>query len=270
MFSFSRSSRTGIRGALGFKELQENFNPALGFVNRLGVRDMTLEGGYTWYPQLSGIRTVHSGVDFQRIETTAGELQTQIVTLRPIEISGSSRDSINFHYFLIDEKLIAPFEISEGVIIPVGEYSFDQYCANLATAQFRKIVAEAYYCGGEFYDGTQTAAGGSIVLRPNKHFKISARFDFNDIDLPYGAFIIRLASLRADIAFTNAWHWENFLQYDNVSDSMGLNSILRYVPRAGREVVFVVYREYVDLAQDRTFTKVYSDLTFKFSYTLRF
>ncbi len=51
---------------------------------------------------------------------------------------------------------------------------------------------------------------------------------------------------------------------------MGLNSILRYVPRAGREVVFVVYREYVDLAQDRTFTKVYSDLTFKFSYTLRF
>lgn len=269
-FSLRAPNAAGIRGALGFKELQENFNPALGFVNRLGVRDMTLEGGYTWYPQLSGIRTVHSGVDFQRIETTAGELQTQIVTLRPIEISGSSRDSINFHYFLIDEKLIAPFEISEGVIIPVGEYSFDQYCANLATAQFRKIAAEAYYCGGEFYDGTQTAAGVSIVLRPNKHFKISARFDFNDIDLPYGAFIIRLASLRADIAFTNAWYWENFLQYDNVSDSMGLNSILRYVPKAGREIVFVVNREYVDLAQDRTFTKVYSDLTFKFSYTLRF
>ena len=95
-------------------------------------------------------------------------------------------------------------------------------------------------------------------------------YHVSDVDLPYGAFITRLVSLRADIAFTNAWYWENFLQYDNVSNTMGLNSILRWVPRAGREVLLVVNREFVDHTRDYDFRSVSGDLTFKFSYTFRF
>ncbi len=99
---------------------------------------------------------------------------------------------------------------------------------------------------------------------------IAARYRFNEIDLPYGAFFTRVASLRADVAFSNQWSWENFLQYDNVSYSLGLNSILRFVPRAGREIVLVVNRDYVDLLQDRNFVQTYSDMTFKITYTFRF
>ena len=77
-------------------------------------------------------------------------------------------------------------------------------------------------------------------------------------------------SIHADVAFSNKWSWENFLQYDNVSYGLGLNSILRYIPRAGREIVFVVNQEYVDLLRDRNFVRVYSDMTFKISYTFRF
>lgn len=77
-------------------------------------------------------------------------------------------------------------------------------------------------------------------------------------------------SLRANIAFTSTWSWENFVQYDNVSYTMGLNSILRWMPRAGREVLLVVNREFADYTQDRTFTSATGDVTFKFSYTFRF
>ena len=239
-------------------------------VNRLGVRDLTLEGGYTWYPQMSRVRSLYSGVDYQRIETIAGVLQSETVTLRPIEISSNAQDRISFRYILIDELLVSPFDISEGVTIPVGEYSFEQYCVDLNTAEYRKVAIGTYYCGGDFFDGTQAAAGAQVLWRPNKHFKITGRYDVNDIDLPDGAFMTKLISLRADIAFTNVWYWENFVQYDNVSYSMGLNSILRYVPRAGREIVFVINREFVDPERNRSFTKVYGDVTFKFSYTFRF
>ena len=60
------------------------------------------------------------------------------------------------------------------------------------------------------------------------------------------------------------------MQYDNVTYSIGLNSIFRWVPRAGREVVLVVNREFVDYLRNRHFTTVTGDVTFKFGYTFRF
>ncbi len=94
--------------------------------------------------------------------------------------------------------------------------------------------------------------------------------EVNDIELPQGSFITRLTSLRADIAFTTTWSWENFVQYDDVSDSMGWNSILRWLPRAGREMVLVINREFVDEFEIRHFKSDTSDIAFKLSYTFRF
>jgi len=102
------------------------------------------------------------------------------------------------------------------------------------------------------------------------HLKIVTSYRFNEIELPYGKFITRLMSLRADVAFSNKWSWESLVHYDNVSYRIGLNSILRNVPRAGREVVVVVNQEYIDLLRDRNFEKTYSDITFEIIYSFRF
>jgi hypothetical protein len=268
--SLKMPNAVGWRGGIAYKELQENFYPALGFVNRVNVADFSAELGYTWYPESDAIRQIHTGVDFQRIETLQGELESQIITLRPIEIGNQYGDTITLNYHISDENLVTPFEISDGVIIPSGDYSYHQYCLNIATGEFRHLSGKGYYCGGEFFDGTQSAAGAELVWRPNKHLRLSAQYDIYDIELPYGAFTTRLASLSADIAFTNSWYWENILQYDNVSDSMGLNSILRWVPRAGREMIFELKREYIDPMETRSFESISNDITFKYSHTYRF
>jgi hypothetical protein len=260
----------GLRYGLSYKELQENYYPALGFVNRNNVRDLTVDIGYTWFPAGGSIQRAFSGVDYQRIETLQNQLQSELLSIRALEIVNGSGDSIELQYQLIDEVLDTPFEVSEGVIIPVGEYGFDQYCVNIGTGQHRRLAVEGYYCGGEFFDGDISAPGADITWRPNEHFRFALGYHVSDIDLPYGAFITRLASLRADIAFTNTLYWENTVQYDNVSYGLGLNSILRWVPRAGREVILVANREFVDYTRDRTFTSVTGDITFKFGYTFRF
>lgn len=268
--SLRAPSAEGLRWGLAFKELQRNFNPALGFVNRVNVRDLTAEFGYTWFPRSGPVRQAFSGVDYQRIETLEGKLQSQMLTVRALEVRNHYGDRLELHYQLLDEFIDVPFGISDGVVIPIGDYAFEQYCVNYQTGEHRSISMEGFYCGGEFFDGTISAPGVSLVWRPNAHFKFSAGYQLSDIDLPYGEFTTRLASLRADIAFSNTWYWENFLQYDNVSYSLGLNSILRWVPRAGREVILVVNREFIDYTRDRDFTSVTGDITFKFSYTFRF
>ncbi|MBJ89927.1 MAG: hypothetical protein CMO98_08730 [Woeseia sp.] len=263
-------SSAGLRYGLSYKEFQENYYPALGFVNRTNVGDFTAELGYTWYPAKGPFQRTFSGIDYQRIETLDDKLQSQLISIRAFEGSTSSGQNYGLQYLLNAEVLETPFEISEGVIIPAGEYNFNSYCANASSAPTGNYTFQAYYCGGEFFDGNMSAPGATVAWRPSKHFNFSLSYGVNDIDLPQGSFITRLATLNADIIFSNTLYWANIVQYDNVTYGLGLNSILRWIPRAGREMVFVMNREFVDYTRDQNFTSVTGDTTFKFSYTFRF
>jgi hypothetical protein len=260
----------GFRGGIGFKELQANFNPALGFVNRVDVRDYTLEFGYTWHPDAASIKRTFSGIDAQRIDTLAGDLQSEVVTFRALEFEMASSDNLNLWYTANKEQIVDRFEISEGIFIEPGLYSFDYYCVGTESGPHRSLSGELWVCDGEFFDGDSANVTANVTWRPSSHFRFRVTYDVNDIELPQGDFITRLLGLRADIAFTSTWSWENFIQYDNVSDSLGLNSILRWLPRAGREMVFVINREFQDYTETRNFKSVSSDIAFKFSYTFRF
>jgi hypothetical protein len=260
----------GFRGGVGFKELQANFNPALGFVNRTDVRDYTAEFGHIWRPESEKINAIYSGIDAQRIDTIAGELQTEVVTFRALEIESASSDFLNLQYITAQEQITDPFEISDGIFIPAGRYAFGYYCVGSGSGTHRSIAGELWFCDGEFYGGDSTSGTAQLIWRPSPHFRFRLIHDVNDIELPQGKFITRLSSIRADIAFTTTWSWENFVQYDNVSNSLGLNSILRWLPRAGREMVFVINREFQDYDQTRTFKSTSSDIAFKISYTFRY
>ena len=268
--SLNMPNSEGFRAGIAYKELEENYYPALGFVNRVDVSDLTADVGYTWYPFRGPIRTAFSGIDFQRIETLDGELQTQVTTFRALEMKNDYGDEVTLHYQLFDEYIDTAFEISDGVFIPIGSYSFEQACVNFGTGEHRRLSAKGYYCGGDFFDGSISAPGIDLTWRPSAHFRFSAGYHVSDIELPQGEFTTRLSSFRADIAFTNTWYWENLLQYDNVSYTLGMNSILRWIPRAGREAILVINREFADYTHNRSFTSVTGDITFKFSYTFRF
>ena len=251
-------------------EVQENYFPALGFVNRSGIREYELETGYNWRPETGWFRSITSGVEYWRVQTLAGHVESEEFKVNAFELENQTADALVLSYRSNREVLVEPFEISDGVVIPAGDYSFGSVCLEGTTGQFRSISTEWIVCDGEFYDGERTSAAPYFTWRPNAHLRFGAGFEWNDIDLPQGSFITRLASLRADIAFTTTWYWENFLQYDNVSETLGINSILRWVPQAGRETVLVVNRQLEDFDGDNRFDSYVSELVFKLSYTFRF
>ncbi len=163
-----------------------------------------------------------------------------------------------------------PFEISEGVVIPAGTYNFDHACMTLYTGEQRVLATESTVCDGDFYDGSIFVFETRTTWRPSKHLKVIFGGEYNDVDLPQGDFITRLATLNLDVAFSTAWSWENFVQYDNVSDTVGLNSILRWIPRAGQETVLAFNTQQQDFDRDGRFRSYTSDVTVKLSYTFRY
>ncbi len=140
----------------------------------------------------------------------------------------------------------------------------------MGTGSHRAFSFRGWYCPGDFYDGERTSIGSRMTWRPNEHLNVNLNYEFGDIDLPGGSFITRLISARADIAFTSTFYWENFVQYDTVSDSIGVNSIMRWIPQAGREAVLVFNRDFVDFDDTGDFRTSTGDVAAKISYTFRF
>ncbi|MGH8196227.1 MAG: DUF5916 domain-containing protein [Woeseiaceae bacterium] len=263
-------SEAGWRAELEWREVQENYNPALGFVNRTGVHEYELELGYAWRPTGSWLRSIASNVELGRVEKIDGATESESMELTLLELENHTADLLTLSYQVEREQLLQSFEISDGVVIPPGDYSFQSYCLEATTGEHRLLAGVLFACDGEFYDGVRLAGGADLTWRPDAHFRLGAGFEWNDIELPHGDFITRLARLRADIAFTATGYWENFVQYDNVSESIGVNSIVRWVPEGGREAVLVLNRQLEDFDRNNGFDSVYSEVTFKLGYTFRF
>jgi hypothetical protein len=62
----------------------------------------------------------------------------------------------------------------------------------------------------------------------------------------------------------------NLLQYDNVSETAGVNVRLHWIPVPGKEMYFVVNQGLEDLDGDNDFRTVRTDMTLKATYTFRF
>ena len=64
---------------------------------------------------------------------------------------------------------------------------------------------------------------------------MTASYDWNDIELPQGDFILRLSSVNTQVAFSSTLYWITLAQYDNLSEEIGINTRLQWIPRAGQE-----------------------------------
>ena len=269
-FSLAAPNTEGWSGEINYRRIEENFNPALGFVSQSDVGNWFVKAGYLWRPQGNLLRSISTETKLQRVDRLNGEFDRQIISVDFVSFENHSGDEGTLFGTFYREDLADPFEVSDGVFIPPGSYSWNRYCTRGGSGQHRVLRISGYLCAGGFYDGDGTTTGLNFTLRPNRHLRIEGGYTLNDISLPYGEFRNSLYSLRADIAFTATFSWENFVQYDDVSDSMGVNSIIRWIPVAGREFVLVFNRDFLDVDGNRSFVSRTTDLTAKISYTFRF
>ncbi len=266
----SLPNQVGWRGGVTAREVQQNFDPAVGYVSRAGVRQYFADLGYTHQVQGSLLRTVFAGADGERSVRIDGGLQSQRLILRLLEIETASNDQANIWHQQRKENLTEPFEISEGVVIPPGDYAFDTWRAEVATGPDRALSATVSVEEGEFFDGNKLTVGSELRWRPSKYFDLGVTYTVDDVELPQGEFTTRLASVDTAVAFSNELAWVNLMQYDNISDTVGINSRLQWITDEGRNVFFVVNHSFVERPLDGEFHSATTDVTLKVDYTFRF
>ncbi len=174
------------------------------------------------------------------------------------------------------EVLMRPFTIyrsSDGkrnITIPVGDYSFDQGSIGLTLAGQREWSGSVSLRQGDYYNGESLQTSISTMWQPKPGYNLQVRYSENQIRLQQGDFVVRQYSFTSLINFNADIAWSNRVQYDNVSESLGINSRLYWIPEPGREAYLVLNWGLVDLDKDNEYTSVSNNLTLKYNYTFRF
>ncbi|MDP3516310.1 MAG: DUF5916 domain-containing protein [Pseudohongiella sp.] len=273
-FGLRLPNNTGWRSRFAYKEVQKNFNPAMGYVNRSNIRDFTADLGYTHFFGGEIFQSVFAGVDAQRIDVIDGNLQSEVFVYRLAEVQTNTRDALNVSYTTNREVVQNPFTLytspDRRIAIQPGDYAFDEYQIGINSGGQRRFAGSVSYTGGDFYNGTRTNLSGAVSWNQSRYFVTSLSYDWNDIKLPQGNFITRLTSVSTQVAFSSTLYWISLVQYDNLSEEVGVNTRIQWIPRAGQEGFVVLNYNMQDKDKNNRFESALSDLSVKFKYTFRF
>jgi Carbohydrate family 9 binding domain-like/Domain of unknown function (DUF5916) len=249
------------------KQIGEDFDAALGFVPRTGIRKYEGEIQFAPRPH-TWIRQWEFQVGSTLVTDLDDEIETAEVFAQPFGFVTERGDEFELGVRHVRDVLDADFEIQDGVTIPAGDYEWTRASVEAGSGDSREWIFGIGASAGEFYDGTSNDWSAEAVWRPSPRFNGSARYEETRADLPAGEFTTRVAQLRANVNFSPTLAWTNFAQWDSESDSLGLNSRLRWILEPGREVRVALNRAWEE--NDDSLVPTFTELAIKLEYTVRF
>lgn len=265
-FYLNTTKRPGSRGGAAFggrinlpndpwafnaslQEVQDGYDPAVGFVERFGYRRATGSARWGIRPERHFIRRVSWQTDADVRYDLEGRLESRLFDVQLIRVILIPGDTVEFHLRPQYEYLPVDFEIFRGVVLPAGtDSSFLRRHFQLQSAPQRILALRLIYEDGPFYSGNRRQNSGTLDIRPGPGHLISLSADFNAISLAEGTFRTRLWRLDVNTQFSPFVSLVNRTQYDSVSAQLGWQSRFRWILKPGDDIFFVYAHNWVDTA----------------------
>ncbi len=254
----------------GATTIQEQFRPALGFVNRTGIQQFDGRARYRHrFKSGALLRSWQGGVEAQEVGDMDDRLESRILTLTAFVFDTQPGDTIGLDLRRETEILRRPFPLPGGLVVSPGVSEFDRARLYVQMSGSRRFAWNFELEAGDFYAGQRLDTRVGLQWRPGKHLFMNAQYQANRIETPGREFTARVYSLTTNVAFNVRWAWLNVMQYDNVSGRLGLNSRLRWWPTQGQIAYLVVNYDWREdmLGNLQPFI---AETTLKFNYTYRF
>jgi len=228
-----------------FQEVQENYDPALGFTPRREYRRYNPE--FRWNPRPKTrhpyIRRLGFGIDPELFTDLENRKQSIDLGIQPFRLELHSGDIFETNISPSYERLDEDFEIAPGVVLPGGtDYQFVRYAVSLNTANRRVVALRPRVEWGTFFSGERTEYSLGLDLRPRTGVRINTTYEYNTVSLAEGDFDTRLIRVVADTQFSPFMYLVNNVQYDSVSQVVGWQARFRWILTPGNDV-FIVYTQ---------------------------
>ena len=256
------SERYQLRG--GVTEVGPNFNPEVGFYARRGYRRSDASVRTTFRPEnpLGILEWFPHASHYTIWNFVTGQQETQYTHLdNGIEWRNGYQVSTGVN--LTKEGVLEPFEIFPGVTVPVDTYDHTEAIIRFNTNLGAPVSFTFRTTVGGFFGGDRVQMGPEVSLRAGETFNAQLSWSRNDIDLPGGAFITNLGSVRLNYSFTTRMFVQALVQYNDRADLWTSNIRFALLSDANTGL-FIVYNDTQGLGAVRP-TGAGRTLTIKYS-----
>lgn len=254
---------------LSWKQIGKDFNAAMGFVPRTGIRKTNAMFMFRPRPEKVGIRQITFHAFPELITDLNNRVDNWRVDISPFEVEFKSGDIFEIKVMPEFERLPFAFPINKDVTVPEGPYQFTRYGVSVETATKRPWVANFDANFGNFYNGTRRDLEFALTLKPSHHLILGLGAQRADVDLVQGKFFTQLFSLQANYNFTPNISWANLVQYDNESRILGFQTRFRWILKPGSDLFLVMNRGWFK-TYERDYISSFDRGTIKLQYTFRF
>jgi hypothetical protein len=275
-YGFSANYPNGIwEGTLVFREIQKNFDPGIGFVQRSNVRMYRVGGGYNPRPKdFLNLEDMRHGIYYTRFERLDnGQLESSELDVTWLHWHFKSGEAIHsfMDYTASEERLFEEFEISPGVVLPVGHYKMDRHSIRVGSARKRRVSGSLSVTWGDFWSGSAQQISGSIVVKLPPRFTFDTKISQTVAKLPQGNFTARVITSTLNYSVSPRLTFSNLIQYDNRSRNLGLQSRLRWTLKPGNDLFISFNQGWInDPGSNLRFIAQDTKIATKFQYTFRF
>jgi hypothetical protein len=273
------------------QRIEEDFNPKLGFLRREDIVRYRGSWRYRWRPE-TWIQTIDTNTfAFVGTESDRPDHVTEAFireNFADVETTVGDR----FFSYLQVEFQDEPDEriVFDNVALPGGKHVFPTAGVAFEATRSRPVSGRVEVFGGEYYDGWRVGVHSALRWEPIRQllFSVSYRHtrhwdlhrlpddsicktdpaDDFDTSGCGDSFTVRIASARVEVQISPDLTWNNLVQYDNGSDEMNLQSIMRWTITPGSDL-FVVFNqgffvEHNEVRAGRTQPLVKLGWTFRF------
>ena len=261
---------------IAVRDIQRNFRPALGFVQRDNVRLLRVGASYNPRPRFLNINQIFH--DFYYTQFT--NLDNNLVESRDAYISlfdWHLRSGDSVHALLdvnpVYERLFETFEISPGVFLPPGEYRYTRFRSNAMSAARRRFTASASVGTGSYWSGRAEQVTASLGFKLPPRFIASVSTNQTFARLPEGNFITRIFTSNIGFTASPRLSFSNLIQYDNRSRNLGWQSRVRWTLQPGNDFFLSFNQGWIQDEQEHRrmqFRVQDSRVSTKFQYSHRF
>ncbi len=263
-----------FRSHVSYREFGNNYNPAVGFGRRNGFK--RIQPSFSYHPRperYDFIRQVEFGIQYEFMTNLENKMLKKQTTITPFNIRFESQDQLSAKIVSLIEYLDKPFTIYEDITIPIEEYSSEELQVKFETSEKRMLSTEFEYQTGDFWNGQKQTIKTQISVKPFSGFNIQTEYEKNTVKLSGKSFNTELYNFELGIYPTPRTAIFSNLQYDNVSDALGLFAKLQHTIRPGSDFYLVYTHNWISLSDQifdfdlMTVSKVSS---LKINYSLRF
>ena len=233
-----------------YTDIDKNFNPEVGFIQREGIR--RINGQMRYSPRLGKfrIRQIYTGPEFDFIFNQDNQLETQEITLTNY-FRFESGSYIGFLPKRTTEHLDEDFEIRDGIIIPPGEYSFTEMMIRGSTDDTKALAGQYSVNFGNFYNGRKWGWTLNAGFKPNGRLSVEPILQFNRVTLPEDVFDAIILGARVGYSFSTTLFAKVFAQRNYDEGVTSINVLLNYIYRPGSDF-YLVFNQIFDNSGAKT------------------